>query len=62
MQHQTINSKKYPAVLDISQIKAYIEDELGRNPKTTYSWINRLIEFGLLERVSHGHYLMELLS
>ena len=56
---KTINSKKYPAVLDISQIKAYIEDELGRNPKTTYSWINRLIEFGLFERISHGNYLIK---
>lgn len=56
---QTINSKKYPAILNIEQIKAYIEGELGRNPKTTYAWINRLIEFGLFERVSHGHYLIK---
>jgi predicted transcriptional regulator of viral defense system len=53
---KTINSVKYPAVLDIRQIKAYVEDELGRNPKTTYSWVNRLIEFGLFERVGHGSY------
>ena len=32
---------------------------LGRNPKTTYSWINRLIEFGLFERISHGNYLIK---
>lgn len=55
-QAKTINSVKYPAVLDIRQIKAYVEDELGRNPKTTYSWVNRLIEFGLFERVGHGSY------
>ena len=55
MPHQTINSKKYPAVLNIEQIKGYIEDDLGRNPKTTYAWINRLIEFGLFERISHGN-------
>ena len=30
---KTINSKKYPVVLDISQIKAYIEDELGETQK-----------------------------
>lgn len=52
----TIKSVKYPAVLDIKQIKAYVEDELGRNPKTTYAWVNRLIEYGLFERISHGHY------
>lgn len=53
---KTINSKKYPGVLNIEQIKAYIEDDLGRNPKTTYAWINRLIEYGLFERIAHGHY------
>jgi RecA-family ATPase len=52
----TINSKKYPGVLNIEQIKTYVESELGRNPKTTYAWINRLIEYGLFERVAHGHY------
>ena len=56
---QTINSKKYPAVLNIEQIKGYIEGDLGRNPKTTYAWINRLIEFGLFERISHGNYLIK---
>ena len=51
-----IKNTLYPAILNIEQIKTHIEHDLGRNPKTTYAWINRLIEYGLLDRVGHGNY------
>lgn len=55
-QEHIVNSKKYPGALNIEQIRAHIEGDLGRNPKTTYSWINRLIDYGLFKRISHGYY------